>query len=123
MVELGLLVPYFSKLPVELSVLQHPVLSLGVPVLDVSCMQLMVMSALQQPGLPLTVFVLHQPVLQPECLDMSILLQPMLPLDISVLQLLVVPLDVSVLQQPMLPLDVSVLKHTLLSVCVCSTVL
>ncbi len=34
MVELGLLQPHFSNLPLELSVLQHPVLSLDLSVLQ-----------------------------------------------------------------------------------------
>jgi hypothetical protein len=90
-VELGLLLPYFSKLPRELSVLQHcPWTCLFYRV----CADRCVLHAASGhfcltaawAGLPLEVSVLHQPVLQPVCLAVSVLQQPVLPLDISVLQ-------------------------------------
>ncbi len=48
-------------------------------------------SLLQQPVLPLDMSVLHQPVLQPELpQDVSVIQQPVLPLDVSAQQTVVI---------------------------------
>jgi hypothetical protein len=62
------------------------------------------MSVLQQPLLPLDMSVLQQPLLP---LDMSVLQQTLLPLNLSHLGQPVLLLDVSDLQPPVLHLDVS----------------
>jgi hypothetical protein len=55
--------------------------------LDVSCTLPLNLSLLQQPLQPLDMFVLHQPVLQPELpLDVSVIQQPVLLLDLSAQQ-------------------------------------
>ncbi len=62
--------------------------------------------------LPLNVTVQQQ--LAMLLLDISVLLQPLLPFDVPVVQQPVLLLKVSVLQHPVVPLDV-------FTVCICST--